>query len=144
MPYYRCLIPKNSLDLDQRSRIAEAFTNVHCGISAAPRSFVHVAFLEVDERGSIADSHGSGTLEYETPYFIAGGNRAGRSQEVREQILNGLIACFSQIASVSKEDVSGHISEVPASWTMEGGQVLPEPGAESAEWYDQDSAPKGL
>ena len=144
MPYYRCLIPKNSLDLDQRNRIAKAFTDVHCGISAAPRSFVHVAFLEVGGSGSIADSHGSGILEYQTPYFVAGGNRAGRSQEVREQILNGLIACLSEIASVSTEDVSGHISEVPASWTMEGGQVLPEPGEESAEWYGQGSAPNAL
>ena len=144
MPYYRCLIPKDSLDYNQRSRVAEAFTDVHCGISAAPRNFVHVAFLEADGSGAIADSHGSGMLQYSTPYFIAGGNRAGRSQEVRKQILEGLIACFSEVASVSTEDVSGHISEVPASWTMEGGQVLPEPGEESAEWYDQDSAPKGL
>ena len=140
MPYYRCLIPKDSLDYDQRSRIATAFADVHCGISAAPRSFVHVAFLEVGGSGVVADSHGSGMLEYDTPCFIAGGNRAGRSPEVRAQILNGLMTRFSEIASVPREDVSGHISEVPASWTMEAGQVLPEPGEESADWYEHGSA----
>ena len=130
MPYYRCLTPKGSLDHDQRRRIATAFTDVHCGISAAPRNFVHVAFFEVDGPGAIADSHGSGRLEFGTPYFIAGGNRAGRSPAVRKEILNGLISCLSEIASVPKEDVSGHISELPASWTMEAGEVLPEPGEE--------------
>ena len=88
MPYYRCLIPRGALDKDQRSRIAAAFTDIHCGISTAPRSFVHVAFMEVNGSGSIADSHGSGTLEYDTPYFIAGGNRAGRPPKNLEQILD--------------------------------------------------------
>ena len=133
MPYYRCLIPRGALDKDQRSRIAAAFTDIHCGISTAPRSFVHVAFMEVNGSGSIADSHGSRTLEYDTPYFIAGGNRAGRPQKIREQILDELMDRLSEIASVPRADVSGHISEQPASWTMEAGQLLPEPGEEPAE-----------
>ena len=133
MPYYRCLIPRGALDKDQRSRIAAAFTDIHCGISTAPRSFVHVAFMEVNGSGSIADSHGSGTLEHDTPYFIAGGNRAGRPPKIREQILDELMDRLSEIASVPRADVSGHISEQPASWTMEAGQLLPEPGEEPAE-----------
>ena len=133
MPYYRCLIPRGALDKDQRSRSAAAFTDIHCGISTAPRSFVHVAFMEVNGSGSIADSHGSGTLEYDTPYFIAGGNRAGRPPKIREQILDELLDRLSEIASVPRADVSGHISEQPASWTMEAGQLLPEPGEEPAE-----------
>lgn len=34
-----------------------------------------------------------------------------------------------------REAVSGRISEAPASWTMEAGKILPEPGAESEEWF---------
>ncbi|MDP7628174.1 MAG: hypothetical protein QF530_09740 [SAR202 cluster bacterium] len=139
MPFYRCLIPKGSLNYDQRSEIATAFTDVHCGISAAPRNFVHVAFLEIDKGGTVPDTHGAGDLEYGTPYFIAGGNRAGRPPEVRALILDGLIDRFSEIASVSRNDVSGHISEAPASWTMEDGEILPEPGEEPAEWYMHDA-----
>jgi len=139
MPFYRCLIPKGSLNYDQRSEIATAFTDVHCGISAAPRNFVHVAFLEIDKGGTVPDTHGAGDLEYGTPYFIAGGNRAGRPPEVRAQILDGLIGRFCEIASVSRNDVSGHISEAPASWTMEDGEILPEPGEEPAEWYVHDA-----
>ena len=64
MPLYRCIVPKNSLDYGQRQEIAEAFTNVHCGISAAPRSFVHVWFIESGKEDKIKDSHGDGFLDY--------------------------------------------------------------------------------
>ncbi|MCY4593324.1 MAG: hypothetical protein OXC19_00825 [Bryobacterales bacterium] len=136
MPFYRCLIPEGSLSYDQRERIAVAFTDVHCGISTAPRRFVQVAFLETTDTGEVADTHGSGMLCYTTPYFIAGGNRAGRSPETKRLILEGLIERFCHIAEVSQDQVSGKITEAPASWTMEAGKILPEPGAEPAEWYE--------
>ncbi len=139
MPFYRCLIPKDSLSYDQRERIAVAFTDVHCGNSDAPRSFVQVAFLESDGKGEVQDSHGRGTMRYRTPYFIAGGNRAGRSDDVKHRILEGLLDRFSEIACVSKDMVSGQISEAPASWTMEAGRILPEPGEES-EWREQQGS----
>ena len=62
MPFYRCLIPKGSLSYVQRERIAVAFTDVHCGISTAPRRFVQVAFLETTATREVADTHGSGML----------------------------------------------------------------------------------
>ncbi len=133
MPFYRCLIPEGSLTYDQRERIAVAFTDVHCGNSTAPRSFVQVAFLDEDGTGEVRDSHGRGTMRYTTPYFIAGGNRAGRGPEVKRRILRGLVDRFAEIAGVAREDVSAQISEAPASWTMEAGRILPDPG-EEAEW----------
>ena len=142
MPFYRCIIPKDSLDYEERHKIAKAFTDVHCGISAAPRSFVQVQFVETTEKANIFDSHGHGALEYNTPYFIAGGNRAGRPPEVKQQILEGLMEKFCEISKAAPEEVSGHISEAPASWSMEAGKILPEPGEEPAEWY-QDGVLSG-
>lgn len=136
MPFYRCLIPKDSLTHQQRADIALAFTDVHCGISAAPRRFVQVAFLETNGSGEVADTHGSGVLRYETPFFIAGGNRAGRSPETKTRILDGLLARFAEIAGIPQHQVSGQITEAPASWTMEAGKILPEPGEEPPEWYE--------
>lgn len=139
MPFYRCLIPKDSLTYDQRERIAVAFTDVHCSNSTAPRSFVQVAFLETDGTGEVRDSHGQGMMRYSTPYFVAGGNRAGRGPEVKRRILEGLVDRFSEIAGVPRDSVSAQISEAPASWTMEAGRILPEPGEES-EWIEQNAA----
>ena len=136
MPFYRCLIPEDSLTYDQRERIAVAFTDVHCGLSGAPRSFVQVAFLETDGSREVADAYGQGTMKFSTPYFIAGGNRAGRSPDMKRRILEGLLGRFAEIAGISGEMVSGRISEAPASWTMEEGKILPDPGQES-EWFAQ-------
>ena len=101
---------------------------------------MNVVFLEVSGGGEIADSHGQGVLKYDTPYFIAGGNRAGRPPALRQQILEGLIDKFSEIGGVPTNEVSGHISEAPASWTMEAGQILPDPGEESPEWFEHGAA----
>ncbi len=40
MPFYRCTVPAGALTGEQKQRIATAITDVHCGISAAPRNFV--------------------------------------------------------------------------------------------------------
>ena len=72
MPNYRCLIPKDALSYDQRARIATAFTDVHCGISAAPRNFVHVQFIEQEGNSQISNTHGNSEITFDTKYFIAG------------------------------------------------------------------------
>ena len=115
MPFYRCLVPKDLLTYEQRERIAVAITDVHCGNSTAPRNFVQVAFMDSSPGESVPDSHGSGQVRYDTPYFVAGGNRAGRSEETKANILEGILTRVSQIAAVPREMVSGFISEAPGS-----------------------------
>ena len=126
MPHYRCIIPQDALTFDQRQEIALAFTDIHCVSTGAPRSFVSVTFLETPP---------GETSEFGTDYYLDGGNRAGRSEEVKRQLLADLTDAFGKIANVPTERIPGRITENPASWTMEGGFVLPEPGQEGPEWY---------
>ena len=126
MPYYRCIIPKDSLTFEQRQDIALAFTDIHCGNTGAPRSFVSVAFFETPEGEE---------SEFGSAYYLDGGNRAGRPEEVKQQLLADLTQAFSDISGVPTAEIPGRIRENPASWTMEGGFVLPEPGQEGPEWY---------
>ncbi len=131
MPYYRCIIPKDSLTFEQRQDIALAFTDIHCGNTGAPRSFVSVAFFETPEGEE---------SEFGSAYYLDGGNRAGRPEEVKQQLLADLTQAFSDISGVPAAEIPGRIRENPASWTMEGGFVLPEPGQEGPEWYAAASA----
>ena len=126
MPVYRCTTPAGTLFLDQRHQLAKAFTDVHCNTTGAPRKFVQVMFFETAQG---EDS------EYETPYFVDGGNRAGRSEETKQTIMAGLTQALSEIGNIPNESIGARISEGPASWTMEGGHILPEPGEEGEEWY---------
>ena len=128
MPFYRCIVPTDSVDFEKRKEVSRAFTDIHCGSTGAPRQFVHVAFFENDES------------EWSTPYFIDGGNRAGRPQEVKERLLADLLAAFRSITGVPSDMLKGRITEGPASWSMEGGKVLPEPGEEGPEWHADAAA----
>lgn len=128
MPYYRCVVPKDAIPFEQRQRVAEAFTDVHCGMTGAPRNFVHVTFAA------------GGAGEFAEPYFIDGGNRAGRPPELKERLLGELKRAFREVTGVPADQLGGRITEGPASWSMEGGHVLPEPGEEGPEWYG-DTAP---
>ena len=128
MPFYRCYVPDDSVPFEKRQEVAKAFTDIHCGSTGAPRSFVHVAFFDS------ADS------DFPTQYYIDGGNRAGRPAEVREKLLSDLKSAFIDITGISADQLDGRITEGRASWSMEGGHVLPEPGEEGPEWYEHAAA----
>ena len=131
MPFYRWHVPKGFLSFQQRQEVAKAVTDVHCGSTGAPRSFVHVAFFEDD-----------GDIDCPTAY-LDGGNRAGRPAEVKEKLLADLLASFSDVTGVPRDRLDGRITEGPASWSMEGGAILPEPGQEGPEWYQPEPAAAG-
>ena len=130
MPIYRFKVPKDSVPFEQREKIAVDVTDVHCGSTLAPRHFVHVFF----------DEQAEGESSYPTRYYLDAINRAGRPQEVKDKLLDDLLNCFVSNTGVSRQEISGRIGETPASWAMEGGAVLPEPGQETAEWYAEVTA----
>ena len=130
MPIYRFKVPTDSVSYEQREKIAVDVTDIHCGQTLAPRHFVHVFFDEQSE----------GDATYPTRYYLEAINRAGRPQEVKDKLLNDLLNCFVANTGVPRDDISGRIGETPASWAMEGGQVLPEPGQETVEWYAEVTA----
>ena len=130
MPIYRFKVPQGSVEFEKREKIAVDVTDIHCGQTLAPRHFVHVYF----------DEQPDGVSEYPTSYYLDAINRAGRPKEVKDKLLNTLLDSFVRHTGVPRDEVSGRISVTPASWAMEGGQVLPEPGQETAEWYAEVTA----
>lgn len=130
MPIYRFKVPTDSVPFEQREKIAVDVTDIHCGQTLAPRHFVHVFFDEQME----------GESDYPTRYYLDAINRAGRPQEVKDKLLNELLDSFAANTGAPRDDISGRIGETPASWAMEGGQVLPEPGQETAGWYAEVTA----
>lgn len=120
MPLYRCTSPSGSLNDAQRAAIALAFTDIHCELTGAPRTFVHVQF------------HHQPAQPSRTPFSLHAGIRAGRDQELTRTLMQRCIAAVAGIAAVSPEQISMRTSATQASWILEGGRVLPEPGEEEA------------
>jgi phenylpyruvate tautomerase PptA (4-oxalocrotonate tautomerase family) len=116
MPLYICGAPANVLDDLQRRRIAEAITRIHCELTGAPAMFAHVVF---DESKS--------------EYSVFGTIRAGRAEELKAEMRRQMAGAVAATAGVSADKVGVVTVDVPASWVMEGGALLPEPG-EEGDW----------
>jgi phenylpyruvate tautomerase PptA (4-oxalocrotonate tautomerase family) len=116
MPLYVCSTPANVLEDAQRQDIAEAITHVHCEVTGAPATFVHVIFDEA-----------------KTAYSVFGTIRAGRSEQTKERLRRELARGVANAAGLEAREVGVLTVDVPASWVMEGGALLPEPGDEE-QW----------
>ena len=124
MPLYRCTIPKDSLSYEDREHIANEITRIHCEVTGAPKTFVHVFMFEEDSREDFA---------------INGSIRFGRTDEQKADLKSQMQSALAQRAGVDTEKVSVNTMDVMARWTMEGGDVLPEPGEEEA-WLAKHAA----
>lgn len=127
MPLYRCTSPAGALDDAQRAALAVAFTDIHCELTGAPRTFVHVQFHHQPARVGDQPARADG------PRFVLhAGIRAGRDRELADALIARCIAAVRGVAGVDADDVVMRTSSTPASWILEGGRVLPEPGEEEA------------
>lgn len=125
MPLYRCNIPTGSLAAEHKEQIAKAITEVHCDVTGAPESFVHVFFFEEDEPA-------------DAMHKVRGTIRAGRTDAHKQAIWDRITDAYSTIAHLPAERISVKTADIPSAWNMEGGRVLPEPGQE-AEWLEAHS-----
>ena len=125
MPLYN-LACKAVLDNDQRQHIAEVVTRTHCELTGAPAQFVNVAFME------------GLPLRKDESFNVVGGVRSGgsRNLELTENLQQMMQKNIASAANVSVSAVKVTLVGVPGNWNMEGGRVLPDPGAED-EWLDR-------
>lgn len=132
MPVYRCSSRAGAVPAELRPRIAREFTRIHSELTGAPAGFVHVHFVDLE---------GDNESGAETSYEIHGTIRAGRTADVRTQLVDQLTTTFSEITMVAPGDVTMSLTEVPASWIMEGGEIAPQPGNET-RWLERHSGPR--
>ncbi len=122
MPLYICNTKKGAVSNQAKAAIASAITDIHCEVTGAPAKFVHTAFFEDDPRFPLGTAKAG----------VFGNIRRGRTDEQKAQICDAIQQAFSTHAGVAPEDAQVLIGDTPASWVMEGGDVMPEPGEEAA------------
>ncbi|NMH96363.1 tautomerase family protein [Pseudonocardia acidicola] len=122
MPYYQFTIPADSPSARYKAEIAAAFTKVHTTVTGAPAQYVNCSFVEVPA-GSIFVAgrpveHGR----------MVGIIRAGRTVEVRKELITALAEAWSEVTGEPKEGFALFLQEVPGHQVMEEGVILPEAG----------------
>ena len=123
MPLYT-VSTRTPLSEDVKARVAMMITDVHCAHTGAPRTFVNVFY-----------SHNV-PLHPEIDLHIFGTVRGGRTLQTNDNVEEDMVAQMSQMTGFPLRRIDFSIFPVPASWVMEGGAVLPEPGKE-ASWLEE-------
>ena len=122
MPLYICNAKAGAVPQDAKAKIADDITRIHCDVTGAPPTFVHVFFFEEAPQPPLGDKTA----------MVFGQIRAGRTEEQKAQIRAEMAASLTQHSGIAADHITVFTTDTPASWVMEGGDVLPEPGEEEA------------
>lgn len=129
MPLYMCNAAKGMIDDDAKPKIAADITRIHCEITNAPPTFVHAFFFE--DAPNVPLNGKSAAL--------FGTIRGGRNASQKNQIVEEMCLSIHRHTDIPLDEITAAIADTPASWVMEGGDLLPEPG-EEAEWLKAHEA----
>ena len=129
MPFYHAVVRPGTLDEPARQAFANDVVETHCGVTGAPPSFVHVLFSD--------DT--TGRLDGELTCSVVGTIRSGRTDAQKALIVDGLRSAFAGRAAVDPTTVAVSTRDIEASFTMEGGALLPEPGSPEEDAWKQGS-----
>jgi len=122
IPLYIVNSKAGAIPEEAKADLADDLTRIHCDVTNAPPTFVHVFFFDEAPMPALGDKKS----------MVYGQIRAGRTDAQKTQIWSEMAAAVAQRASLSPADVHAFTTDTPASWVMEGGDVLPEPGEEEA------------
>ena len=122
MPLYLCNARAGAISADAKAAIADDITRIHCDITAAPPTFVHAFFFDEGPAPEIGDR----------TVVLHGNIRAGRTDAQKQDLIDQMCAAVSARTGISRRQIAMTTADVPASWVMEGGDILPEPGEEEA------------
>ena len=122
MPLY-IISSKTGLSHAQKQALSSTIVDTHCGLTHAPRSFVNVVFSE------------KFPLRKRYDLDILGMVRKGRSDQVNKTLEALLRNNICNTINLTEQRLNTTLLEVPASWVMEGGNLIPEPGEEAdCDW----------
>lgn len=122
MPLYMCNHVDGVIPDAVKQQIAADITEIHCDVTGAPATFVHVFFFEDAPQ---LPMNGKSV-------FLFASIRDGRSPEQKLALMTRMKRAINHHAGVAIDEIVMDTIDVPASWVMEGGDVLPEPGDEDA------------
>ena len=129
MPTYVVYFPQSLLTKDQKQGIAKAITETHSRTTGAQQFFAQVLFRELPSE----DWYIAGEPLTDPHVFVFGYIRAGRTVEVKAQLMRSIRDILVQHAKVAVERAWVNMSDVPATHIIEYGEILPEPGHED-QW----------
>jgi phenylpyruvate tautomerase PptA (4-oxalocrotonate tautomerase family) len=132
MPTYMCYARAGHLTADHKVQIARGISQIHSGATGAPVSFVQCLFRDLDAGGHFI----GGRPAAEDGVWVYGRIRAGRTVEVKNELLLGIRDHLTQVLGISDSLVWVYLNELTHTDMVEFGRVLPDQGGEQ-QWIHE-------
>jgi phenylpyruvate tautomerase PptA (4-oxalocrotonate tautomerase family) len=126
MPIYTCTVAESAFGAGTKRALASAIARIHSSMVHVPSSYVNVAFHEL-----AADDLYAGGVPA-SPVLVTGWVREGHPAADTTKLATEISTAVAKICEIDVARVLVVIQPSPASFAVEGGRVLPEPGHEQA------------
>jgi phenylpyruvate tautomerase PptA (4-oxalocrotonate tautomerase family) len=126
MPIYTCTTTEGTLTSDVKVALAGEVARIHSAINHVPSTYVNVVFHELPTDAIYTDGRPA------APVLVSGWVRAGHPDAEITRLATEIALAITRLAGVPPERVLVVFQSSPASFAVEGGRVLPEPGREQA------------
>ena len=128
MPTYNVYIKTDTLNDDQKQRVAQAITRSHSDSTGAPQFYVQVIFNEIQDGNRFVSGY-----RFNRHMWIRGDVRAGRTAEQRRLWMLAMIKDVSESVNWDVNEIWIDLCGIEPDSILKYGQVFPPPGREE-EW----------
>lgn len=128
MPVYTCTTNDATLSAQTKKALAGEIGNIHSKINHVPSTYVNVVFHELPAESVYTDGAPA------SPVLVGGWIREGHPKAEVTRLATEIAGAVTRITNIPAERVLVVFESSPASFAVEGGRVLPEPGEEAA-WF---------
>ncbi len=126
MPIYTCTTNQTTLSVDAKRSLAQEITTIHSEINHVPSTYVNMVFHELPADSVYTDGAPA------SPVLVSGWIREGHPKAETTRLATEIASAVTKVTGVPAERVLVVFETSPASFAVEGGRVLPEPGEEAA------------
>ena len=132
MPTYTVKFSNLKISNFQKKNLAKKITNIHNMNTGANTYFAQVVFHQIKKN----DHFMGGKPVKGKELFVNGQIRAGRTEEVKNNLITGIRDGVMKVLKLQKENIWVYLEDLEPNQMIEYGEILPKSGEEKI-WFDR-------
>ena len=118
MPLYTAITQDGTISNEDKAKIADEITQIHCLIMKVPKHFVRVIFLSYPKGSGYTGGVEAATAALNCVL------RAGHTAEEKTDLLRLLWEKFQSLTGVATDQLALSLHEIPSTNAMEMGTIM--------------------
>jgi phenylpyruvate tautomerase PptA (4-oxalocrotonate tautomerase family) len=124
MPLYTAITQDGAISDEDKAKIADEITQIHCLIMKVPKHFVRVIFLSYPKGSGYTGGVEAATAALNCVL------RAGHTAEEKTDLLRLLWEKFQNLTGLATDQLALSLHEIPSTNAMEMGTIMPAVGGD--------------